>query len=160
VNHYNWIVFKIQDLSTSDFVHSITGSDGYDNTYHISAKPLHYFVNADDMEELLKAKDIMEAACNSIYEVSVDTDEMDDEYDPILKKVPAYMDNFVHYNMRVKENNLKAKIDKAKKNKKAAPNYYEFSPDFKKLHKGRFQVYQEFAGGLPIQIELFEEDGR
>ena len=163
MNHYNWIVLKIQDLATSNFVHSVTSSDGYDATYTVSEKPLRYFVDADNMEDLLKAKDIMEAICNSIYEVSVDTDEFEmvDGYEECkLEKRPAYLDNFVYYNMKVKEQNLKAAIEKAKRQKKAAPNYYEFSPDFKKLPKGRFQVFQEFAGGLPVQIELFDTDGR
>ena len=159
MNHYNWIVLKIQDLSTSDFVHSVICNDGYGDTYTVSEKPLQYFVSSDDMDGLLKAKEIMEAACNSIYEVSTDTDDYEtiDGYEEyITKKVPAYFDNFTYYNMTVAETCLKANIAKAKRQKKAAPNYYESSPDFKKIFKERFQVYQEFAGGLPTEIELYD----
>ncbi|MCI4436113.1 MAG: hypothetical protein JHC33_04800 [Ignisphaera sp.] len=160
MNHYKWIVLKIQDLSSSDFIHSVTYPEDED-AYAISAKPMSLFVNADDMEALLRAKEIMEAACNSIYEVLVETADEDEDEDSdryfATKVMPAYIDNFLVENMKVKELLLANTIQKAKRQKKAAPNYYEQSRNFKKIHKNRFQVFQYFEGGDPIEIELFNE---
>ena len=79
MNHYKWIVLKIQDLSTSEFVRSIIcyNGHGYDESelFELSDKPVQYFVDSNDLNGLLSAKDIMESALNNIYEVMAETGE-------------------------------------------------------------------------------------
>lgn len=162
MNHYKWVVFKIQDLSTSECIHSVRGySDSYnEDCVSVSVKPIQWFVNSDNAEEILKAKEIMEAYCNSIYEVSVETEDteiINGEEDYVVKKIPAFLNNTTYYNLTVKDILSAARVEKAKKQKKAKPFTWESAKNFKKLHKNRFQVIQEFAGGLPSEIEEFDD---
>jgi len=154
MNHYKWIVIQIQDMSTGDFVHSVRYMEDYeDQSYQLSLNPLQYYVKSDDMEGLLAAKEIMTAAMNSIYEVITMTDEyitdsVGDEI-AVLKPTPAYLDNFIYYNMRVKE----AKVVKDNKGK-AGQEYLKL----KKLHKNRFQLIENFTSHVREEIELYEEE--
>ena len=164
MNHYKWIVLKIQDLSTSEFVHSATYCNGETNdieTYAVSNEPIQYFVNSDDMEELLQAKEIMESACNSIYEAHVEVEETELDEDGFsyfkTKATPVYLDNFFVYNTKTRVLNRKEEIAQKKKQKKAPP--YPFTNlQVKKIHKNRFQVIQTFEGNKPKLIEMYNDD--
>lgn len=165
MNHYKWVVLTIQDLSTSELVHSAVSceEDTYagPETFDLSEKPIQYFVNSDNIEELLRAKEVMLAACNSIYEVTVEdsktyTDQYGDEI-YMTKVVPAYLDNFVAYNRNIRTIKHTATIEKLKKQKKAALNPMIIR-ELKKIHKNRFQIVENFVGGMPEEIEIFRED--
>jgi len=149
MNHYKYIVLKIQDMSDGSFVHSAIGTDAYeDQSYFLSDNPIQYYVKSDDIEGLLAAKEIMIAALNSIYEVSTQSEEEELDEDgfevAVLKKVPVYLDNFMYYNMKVRE---------AANTKKGDKGYLKI----KKIHKNRFQLLENFTSHSMEEIELYDE---
>lgn len=144
MNHYKYITLSILDLSSSELVHSVTS---FENTEEgeiiISARPIKYFVNSDNMEELLNAKTIMEELLNNIYEVEIMSDRYDNKDMCIMKKVPAYYNNLHYYNIKLISIKCKSEIYKA----------------FKKLNKNRFEVVEEFTNKKPEEIETYDAEG-
>lgn len=149
MNHYKYIVIQIQDMSDGAFVRSVRYMEDYeDQTYQLSTNPIQYYVKSDDIEGLLAAKEIMTNAMNSIYEVIVQSDEneIDDEGYEVakLKQTPAYFDNFLYYNWKIKE---------ASATKKGEKGYLKI----KKIHKNRFQLLENFTSHMMEEIELYDD---
>jgi hypothetical protein len=166
---YQWIVLKIQDLSTAEFIHSIVDDDysSYeDNVFELSAKPLQYFVPANDFDALFNAKEIMEASLTNIYEVRAVSGEYETIKDPDgdyeeqkVEVKPVYLDSFTYYNAGVREHLQTIALDKAKKQKKAKPSD-PFKFPAKKLPKNRFQIIETFTNDMPqfIRRYKYEDD--
>ena len=144
MNFYKYIVLEIQDMSCGELVKSLAGYEIYANNFEASKRPLQYYVNANDLMSLLVAKEIMEAALNSIYEVLLVSDELDSKDEYMMKPTPVYVDNFVYYNTKVLAELL---------NPNEVPGML-----FKKLTKGRFQIVERFTSEPPVPIEVFEGD--
>lgn len=148
MNHYRFIILQIQDLSTSNFIHSVTSYNDMEK-FELSTEPIKYYVDANNLSELLEAKEIMSAVLNSIYEVealSRTTTELVDGYEEfVMEKTPAYLDNITYYNAKLIFNVSNEATKKA----------YPEVP-IKKINKNRFQIIESFANGKPKVIELFD----
>ena len=148
MNHYKYIALQIQDLSTTDLVHSAVsfcpGNENNGEDYWIvSREPLTICISSNNLQELLEAKQIMEETMNNIYEAAVLTN-----YTDIIKAykefkitpAPIYLNNFVYY----------------KSKRSAILNKHEPLPA-KKLNKNRFQIVQTFVNKIP-DIELYSDE--
>ena len=151
MNHYKYISLAIQDLSTCELIHTVTSID-YDEVFQLSSLPLKFFVSSDNIESLLRTREIAESMCNSLYELSVahKTEKELDEYNeqtPKVIKTTAYLDNILVYNISLEaENN-------AKRNKKKTV----IELGFKKINRNRFQVVEEFTSIKPYAIETYDD---
>ena len=149
MNHYKYIVLQIQDLSTSEFVHSIVGEEDFEEqSFILSDNPIQYYVKSDDIEGLLAAKEIMTIATDSIYEVKV----MSNEYETdsagndvaVMTSVPGYLDNLRFYNWKVIE---------ARESKGIKKHEYL---EVKKINKNRFQIIENFTSHSIEEIALYD----
>jgi hypothetical protein len=90
---------------------------------------------SDDIEALLKAKEVMEHTLDNIYLCRTSMNGLDFTW------VPAYINSLSVYNIN---------INRAEE----AGKYFNSSEAFKKLPKGRFQLSQAFGSHPPRLIEL------
>ena len=137
MNHYKYIAIQIQDLSTSDLIHSASSCNfdiQTDKLYFFSSEePLTLCVLSDDIENLLEAKQIMEEAINNIY--NLPTRLKDTKYiKQVVTTVPLYLNNLIVYESTIASHN-------------------EWHQG-KKLNKNRFQLIQTFVSKVP-RMELF-----
>jgi hypothetical protein len=143
VNFYKYIVLEIQDMATGELVHSLSGFNIYEDNFIIDNNPIQYYTDANNLTDLLAAKEIMTATLNSIYEVLAVSDDLDNEENYIMKPVSVYIDNFIYYNVKILP----------ELSGKSTPPLH-----FKKLTKGRFQIIERFTNEPPKLIEVFEGD--
>ena len=117
---------------------------------------MQYFVDANNLEELLEAKEIMESSLSSIYNVLINGNEdYLDSFSP--KEVPAYINAFEIYNLKLRAITSKLNYEKAKKQKKARPQVLD-DPIAKRLPKGRFQIFEMFSNEkFPKEIPLYTD---
>ena len=142
MNYYKYIVLEIQDMSSGELVKPLIEFDMYSDNFRADEKPLQYYVDANDLASLLTAKEIMEAALNSIYEVLLCSDEVDKDGFYIMKPAPVYVDNFIYYNTKIVSKLI---------NPSTATTVH-----FNKLTKGRFQIVEHFDNTPPTIVPLFE----
>ena len=151
MNHNKYITIQIQDLSTSELIHSIASFDEYesgDGLFGMSDNPICYCVKSDDMAGLLASKEIMSNIMENIYEVLVEdrksTTIAADGYEEYgLRKVPGYMDSLKYYNLMLNPDSDTLKILKAA---------------IRKLHSNRFQLIEGFSNKKPAPIQLFDDE--
>jgi hypothetical protein len=129
-------------MSSGELVKPLIQFDMYSDNFRADEKPLQYYVDANDLANLLTAKEIMEAALNSIYEVLLCSDEIDKDGLYIMKPASVYVDNFIYYNTKI----LSKLINPST----------ALTVHFKKLTKGRFQIVEHFDNTPPTAIPLFE----
>lgn len=142
MNFYRYIVLEIQDMSSGDLVYPISKFNHYDNGFVLQKRPLQYYVDANNLMSLLSAKEIVTALLNSIYEVLIISEDLDNKDEYIMKPVSVYIDNLIYYNTIVIP---------ILTNPDTMPIVH-----FKKLTKGRFQIVQRFTSEPPDHIKVFD----
>jgi hypothetical protein len=134
MNHYKYIVLTLQDMASSDLIGSAYDYEPHGDYCRVS-KPIEYCIPSDDLEELLRAKQIMEDALNCIYMCKVSTNGT------TFTETPAFVHPFAIYNIN---------LDKLGMDK-------DITNCFRKLPKGRFQVSQSFNSKPRQTINIMED---